>query len=174
METWHIALIACGGVLIVFILTILLIRKSNRKRFKKLQENLKKYQQENEDFGKDGDPDVMKGVSVSEENTKFDAGVPIIEDYVPEKPQNTEKETAQSEPIKMPEHDDFDFDSFLEKESPKEKARRKHDEEFESFMNEHAFSRRVLDKNMVDKIKNLPPDIKAIILNSVFDKFDNK
>ena len=55
-----------------------------------------------------------------------------------------------------------------------ERERTKRDNEFESFMNEHAFSRKVLDKNLVDKIKRLPPELKAIILNSVFDKFDSK
>ena len=47
------------------------------------------------------------------------------------------------------------------------------DKEFEDFLNEHALSRRILNKDILEKLKDLPPDIKAIILSNVFNKYDD-
>ena len=68
----------------------------------------------------------------------------------------------------------FDDDLFKSFESKPNKENKKlsRDEEFEEFMNQHSFSRRVLDKNILDEIKNLSPKMKAIVLGNVFNKFD--
>ena len=40
-------------------------------------------------------------------------------------------------------------------------------------MNEHSYTRKILDNDIIDKLKNLPPEVKAIILSNVFNKYDD-
>ena len=47
MKAWQIILIVCGGLLLLFILFIIGIRRANKKRYYRLRDNLKKVQQEN-------------------------------------------------------------------------------------------------------------------------------
>ena len=51
--------------------------------------------------------------------------------------------------------------------------RKNRDQEFEDFLDEHAFSRKVFDKNLLNKIKKLPPEIKSVIMGNIFDKFND-
>lgn len=174
MEAWQIILIVCGGLLLLFVLFVILVRRSNRKRYYKLQENLRKFQKENEDFDSEGEPDVMPGLKITEDpvelpKTKKGEPSPIVEEYIPEFSEEIER------PIEndiMEDENDFKYQPSFSNEM-RRNNQAKRDEEFENFMNEHSFSRKVLDQNLVAKIRNLPPELKAIILNSVFDKFDD-
>ena len=47
------------------------------------------------------------------------------------------------------------------------------DKEFEDFLNEHALSRRIVNNEILEKLKDLPPNIKAIILSNVFNKYND-
>ena len=54
-----------------------------------------------------------------------------------------------------------------------QEMRKNRDQEFEDFLDEHAFSRKVFDKNLLNKIKKLPPEIKSVIMGNIFDKFND-
>lgn len=164
MKAWHIALIVCGGLLLLFILFIVFIRISNRKRFNRLQENLKKLEREKDDFENDKRISLVDPAKIVPENSEA-----VIEDYQPEPSEDLHLEELQEEKFELPKEEFPMFD--MEEET--RLARKKHDAEFESFMEEHAFSRKILDKNLIDKLKKLPPEIQAVILNNVLDKFDD-
>ena len=55
---------------------------------------------------------------------------------------------------------------------PRKKKPEKTDD-FEDFMNEHAYSRRIFNKDLLSKLRDLPPEIKAVILSNVFNKYDD-
>lgn len=180
MKPLHIILIVVGAILILFVLFVVMVRLSSKKRYNRLQENLKKLQQEKEDFENDNRlslednleiSDVFETQSSQQKDDKADAS-PMIEDYVPEVKNEEVSENKVEE--KREEVSISSQEENLERKAEIERMRRQQrDAEFENFMNEHAFSRKVLDKNLLNKLKNLPPEMKNIILNSVFDKFDD-
>jgi len=47
------------------------------------------------------------------------------------------------------------------------------EDDFEKFMNEHSFSRKVFNKPLLERIKKLPPDIRMLILGNVLDRIDD-
>lgn len=63
-----------------------------------------------------------------------------------------------------------DFNKPKRKKTSKKLSR---DDEFEKFMDEHAYSRRVFDKSLLKEINELSPRMKAIMLTKAFDKFDD-
>lgn len=70
MSTTALICIICAGVLLFFILMIVLIRKSNKKRFNKLQENINKYKQENQEFDKNNKITLSKEAEEPKEKQK--------------------------------------------------------------------------------------------------------
>lgn len=179
MSTLSIIIIVCAVILVAIIALIVFIRLQNKKRFNKLQEDLKKYKAENEKI----DNDDQK-IFISEENgnineTKIipnlDTDVkideqkgPIIEDYVPE------EQTMNVSPMyqKREKRSYFAPKRFENNIRPEVKPRKNEVDDFDEFMNEHSYSRRVLNNDIMGKIKNLPPEVKAIILSNVFNKHD--
>ena len=47
------------------------------------------------------------------------------------------------------------------------------DRDFETFLNEHAYSRKIFDKTLLEKIREMPPEMKAIVLGNLFDRFND-
>lgn len=190
--------IICGGVLILLIIPIIFIRKANKKRFKKLQENLKKYKQEKEELEHDDkitlskdptEPDPFKTLEEKpeekadkKENKAESANKngPIIEDYVTSsqtKSQARRDQTIRTTMTKQPRNvENKSLADFFASERAKinqSSAKSEQKDDFEEFLDEHAYSRRILNKDILSKIKDLPPEIKAVILSNVFNKYDD-
>lgn len=190
--------IICGGVLILLIIAIIFIRKANKKRFKKLQENLKKYKQEKEELEHDDkitlskdptEPDPFKTLEEKpeekadkKENKAESANKngPIIEDYVTSsqtKSQARRDQTIRTTMTKQPRNvENKSLADFFASERTKinqSSAKSEQKDDFEEFLDEHAYSRRILNKDILSKIKDLPPEIKAVILSNVFNKYDD-
>lgn len=190
--------IICGGVLILLIIPIIFIRKANKKRFKKLQENLKKYKQEKEELEHDDkitlskdptEPDPFKTLEEKpEENAdkkenkaeSANKNGPIIEDYVTSsqtKSQARRDQTIRTTMTKQPRNvENKSLADFFASERTKinqSSAKSEQRDDFEEFLDEHAYSRRILNKDILSKIKDLPPEIKAVILSNVFNKYDD-
>ncbi|MBO5394433.1 MAG: hypothetical protein J6A28_00815 [Clostridia bacterium] len=180
MIWWIIA--GCAVVLIAsLVLTVILAKKKGKKNAKKLDENISKFKTEKEEIEKKEQADAEE----KKEKEAF-KNITLTEDVEEEF-----KDLFQPHLASVKEKDDFDFpelskadfsnskfndfdDDFfknLDKPSKKSKALTR-DEEFEQFLNEHSFSRRVLDKDILDEIKSLSPKMKAIVLGNVFNKFD--
>ncbi len=190
--------IICGGVLIAIIIAIIFIRRANKKRFKKLQENLQKYKTEKENLEHDNKITLSKDqentepikaaeekpaenrIESSEKKVETEKQGPIIEDYVP--PESTfsqprrmqpERTTRTRQPRNLENREILDLLNSERSKMNASPQRREQKDDFEAFLDEHAYSRRILNKDILSKIKDLPPEIKAVILSNVFNKYDD-
>ena len=192
MSVLHICLIA-GGALILLIIVFVCAGLSNKKKTGILDEKLKKFQQENQEFENINrviiSEDKKAGAEVKQEfegnappeNADEVVPQPQVEEFKPEEDEIWKQE--ESMPIEkfknFDERAEFKYQTQPSKQNffkPKEiklDAKQNRENDFEKFMNEHSYSRKILDKKMIDKIKRLPPELKAMILTSVFDKFDD-
>ena len=162
MSTTALICIICAGVLLFF------IRRSNKKRFNKLQENINKYKQENQEFDKNNKITLSKEAEEPKEKAQEENAQPkeepVIEEYIDDRflrnqPQrehiNRRTMPARNPNLQMQNNRNFKQDDF------------------EQFLDEHAYSRRILNKDILSKIKDLPPEVKAVILSNVFNKYDD-
>lgn len=159
------------GVFVLLIGFIIIIRINNRKRFKKLQENLKKFRQENENLSqedkislpKEEDFDMSSSSDIDFSNKDFglDEEQGKFEDFqsVDTSPFSDLNEFSNNELSEV----QFDIKPTLSKS----------DDDFEKFMNEHSYSRKVFNKPLLEKIKKLPPDVRMLLLSNVFDRYDD-
>lgn len=191
MNTIALLCIICGGILLLFIVAIIFIRRSNKKRFQRLQENLNKYKEENKNFEQDNkitlskepeapqneniiqetrEPADIKLENTQQENTEK-SQQPIIEEY---DGWHDEPKEYKRKPQSIS-NEDFFKDELRKFIETNEKSKKKPDktDDFEDFMNEHAYSRRIFNKDLLSKIRDLPPEIKAVILSNVFNKYDD-
>ncbi len=191
MNTIALLCIICGGILLLFIVAIIFIRRSNKKRFQRLQENLNKYKEENKNFEQDNkitlskepeapqneniiqeinEPAGIKLENTQQENTEK-SQQPIIEEY---DGWHDEPKEYKRKPQSIS-NEDFFKDELRKFIETNEKSKKKPDktDDFEDFMNEHAYSRRIFNKDLLSKIRDLPPEIKAVILSNVFNKYDD-
>lgn len=191
MNTIALICIICGGILLLFIVAIIFIRRSNKKRFQRLQENLNKYKEENKNFEQDNkitlskEPEapqneniiqeINEPVNIKLENTQQEntekSQQPIIEEY---DGWHDEPKEYKRKPQSIS-NEDFFKDELRKFIETNEKSKKKPDktDDFEDFMNEHAYSRRIFNKDLLSKIRDLPPEIKAVILSNVFNKYDD-
>ena len=191
MNTIALICIICGGILLLFIVAIIFIRRSNKKRFQRLQENLNKYKEENKNFEQDNkitlskepeapqneniiqetrEPADIKLENTQQENTEK-SQQPIIEEY---DGWHDEPKEYKRKPQSISNEDFFkdELRKFIKKKEKSKKKPEKTDD-FEDFMNEHAYSRRIFNKDLLSKLRDLPPEIKAVILSNVFNKYDD-
>lgn len=191
MNTIALICIICGGILLLFIVAIIFIRRSNKKRFQRLQENLNKYKEENKNFEQDNkitlskepeapqneniiqeinEPAGIKLENTQQENTEK-SQQPIIEEY---DGWHDEPKEYKRKPQSIS-NEDFFKDELRKFIETNEKSKKKPDktDDFEDFMNEHAYSRRIFNKDLLSKLRDLPPEIKAVILSNVFNKYDD-
>ena len=184
-------LIIIGACLLVgIVIAIVLVKISNKKKAKKLQETLEQYKtsnqvEQNSDLSLSND---VKSENVTEEEifgtpqepppqpseisrpssffTTSDGRPvnPLIDepsyDPMPQEPPSTHEEKNYP---RMPSQKTREVEDA-------ERASR--DEDFEQFLDEHAFSRKVFDKTLLEDLQNMSPEMKSIILGSIFDKFD--
>ena len=43
-------------------------------------------------------------------------------------------------------------------------------DDFEAFLDKHSYTRRVLDKDILKKIQELPPEVKAVVISNIFSR----
>lgn len=179
MNKTTLLIIICVGVFVALVGFIVVVRIFNRKRFKRLQENLKKLNQEKEDMEHDDKLSLPKeeNMGTSYEPIIQDTQVegdkkPIIEDYVPDnEPQFQNMYPKMSEVDFDNEFEDTDNNYSNTYERPK--SIKEPEDDFDKFMNEHSYSRKVFNRPLVEKIKKLPPDVRMLLLSNVFDKYDD-
>lgn len=157
MKWWIIALIVVGGLVFLFSMFMLFVGLSNKSKKKRLQANLEKVQQQKEDLEErqkvvldDSDKQTKETEMPQEVQELFEEA--SIEDLFDQEIKDTELKIEELE------------DTFEKNKKP---------DDFEDFLNENAFSRKVLDQNLLNKLKSMPPQMQSIILNSIFNKFDD-
>lgn len=158
-----------GAVLLALIVATIFIRRSNKKRFQRLQENINKYKKENEAFDNDNrivlskdEPESEKQEAQPVVHTKPENAV--IEDYYEEPPKPINQNRKRS--------DQYNYRRNNIKNAVKSQNQNE-DDDFEQFLNEHSYSRKILSGDLISKLQDLPPEIKAVILSNVFNKYDD-
>ena len=151
-----------GGVVLVIVLIAVLAHIHGKKKEKKLDENIKKLKEEKSSLDSvgqltiiDDEPKEMKVETVDIEDKK-------------------EPAPEESESADIDEDDDFDnmFKDFEMNFNDNKKVRRKKKpkDDFEAFLDKHSYTRRVLDKDILKKIQELPPEVKAIVISNIFSR----
>lgn len=180
--------IIIGVVAVVFIIALItFLSITNKRKSKQLQDNLTKYKQQNKE-----EENTSISLSTNEVGQNISEEELFSDDF---------KEPEVEEKIDDFKDFDFNFDDFLPKTNFKprdmeegrredrprsfnensfprrpdhrriEREKKARDDDFEQFLNEHSFTRKVFDKSLLSQIKKMPPEIKAVIMSNVFDKF---
>lgn len=195
MSTTTLLIIIGAGVLAILIAVFVVVRLRSRKKAKSLQENLNKYKKENE-----GSIENDARISLPSENARIEnkpaneiptrdegnnidvqvnktinkSGA-IVEDYVPD----VEQPLPSMYPKMTETYDDMSFEenSYAETYKSSENMYQSNpfqqEDDFDKFMNEHSYSRKVFNKTLLDKFKKLPPDVRMLLLSNVFDRIDD-
>ena len=178
MSLQTILIIVGCAILFILILFFVFVSIRKKKQNKTLDENLKKIQQENKDFDKD---DAELVISNDEETAK-------AEDYQPEEEVKEEKPAVTPVIEDYVENDDPDVDferefkklrkrrlgdDFLDMTSKGKNTKKDSIKEFEDFLDQHSYTRRILDKDMISNIKGLSPEMRQALLNKLFNKVDD-
>ncbi len=189
MSTPLIIGLSAGGAVLLLIVLIIVIRISNTNRFnKKFKHQMEKLQEE--------DPNITfeqpkkESTAVSETSNKR-KGKAIVEDYVdddliPSSPQESEGDSHEE--LRKKHEDRFAkaMKKFEEISKRNKEEREKHGEieeleekklqaetdDFEEFMNEHSYGRLFADKTLFEQIKDLSPEMKAILFSGIFRPYD--
>ena len=173
-----------GGVVLVGIIALVIVIsvKKGKKNKNKLDDVLSKLKQEKEEIAtqekieeeKKKEEDAFSNITLSddieESNDDFDNFF-----NNPSFPDPDIDEFAFKKEPKVESFNEMD-DLFGEFDKPRRKKVKKklsRDEDFEKFMDEHSFSRRVFDKTLLTEIRGMSPKLKAIMLSKAFDKFDD-
>ena len=169
-------LICIIAIVLVAVLTIIiLIRRSNKKRYKRLQENIDKMK-------KQKNQDIDDRITLSRKNEMLDDHFELLKKVEPK------IETLDAEAnLEEDKNDNIDeilnVNQGIQTQQVPPTAPAGHSmqkvkktprvDDFEKFMDEHAYSRKILGKDLRNKMKGLSPQVKALILTSVLNKFDD-
>ena len=171
-----VILIIAAVVLIGIIAAVIsFVTISNKAKSKKLQENIEKYKKENANNGLGENLDLSKNVlgeNVTEEEIFSNKQQQVSNDDF----FNEDKDLKQSrEPQMQTLNDDEDYPRMpdFNSKNNEEQAKRNRDQEFEDFLDEHAFSRKVFDKNMLEQIQDLSPEQKLMLMENIFGRLDD-
>lgn len=167
-----IILSIAGGVLGLIILWVIIALIIGKKKKGKLDQNIKKLKEEKENLEKGGTLTIAS--EKPEEKLPQEAKIEELEEIQEvEKPLPPE-ETQIPETLNFGDDksiDDFfkDLDNF-DKTPEKPIKKRKKSDDFEDFLDKHSYTRRIIDKNILKKIQELPPEIKAIVISNIFSR----
>ena len=152
------------AVVALIVIALVLLKMSNAKKKQKLLENLDKINQEKKAQIKEEItlPTSSTGQNLSKEEVYGKIEEPQNEEIYEE--EYEEPKPRREEPYpRMP---DRNF-------APPPRQGVDRDLEFEQFLDEHGYSRKIFDKPLLEKIREMPPEIKAIVLGNIFDKFND-
>ncbi|MBE7074003.1 MAG: hypothetical protein E7379_02825 [Clostridiales bacterium] len=169
-----------AGVVIVLVgiiaICIVVTRKKNKKKRLKLDENIKKFTDEKASIDKKEKADEDK-----RKEAKAFENISLTEDVEEEFKDLFSNPVVTSGADKMdvevgPNQNKDEIEQFLKElenqQNPKKKKKSR-DEEFEDFLREHSYTKKVIDDELLEEIKKLSPRMKALILGNVFHKYDD-
>lgn len=173
-----IAGIVVAGVILFVVFAIILTRHNNKKRYKNLQNKLEKFNKENSEFEDDSDKiTISSDEGLSEEQYVKEQSA-LASENVTEEPYLEENQPQPN----VEDNQDFNFEDFLKELNGGKSSDRtirnrnqvsqtavEHDD-FEDFLNQHSYTRRILDKDLLGQIQSLPKDVKALVLSGIFNR----
>jgi len=184
MSTTTLLILIGAGVVVLLIAIIIFSKISSANKAKKIQDSIKKLKEEKQDFEQvDSKISLPEEPSTFEEKSVEEVFIPsavvknvvndediankggLVEDYI----QDQSVECPKTEGL----FDKNDFDIPDSDNDFEYKPNQPVEDDFEKFMNEHSFSRKVFNKPLLERIKKLPPDIRMLILGNVLDRIDD-
>lgn len=180
-----IILSVAGGIVAFIILCIVIATIHGKKKEHALDENIKKLKAEKESLKDSGSLTIASDEAPAQTETPEGATIESI---------NIEdNESAKSNEVKNEEdnmqtahlnHDDMfniaddkaledflkDLDDDFDYKPKKTTKKKKNTDEFEKFLDKHSYTRRILDKDILKKLQELPPEIKAIVISNIFTR----
>lgn len=173
--------IACGFVGLMVIFGII-AHAHGKKKEKKLDESIELLKKEREGLENEGnltllvEKDIPEQASVENLDLQEEMQPQKIEEEKQE--QILEEEDLQDDDFDISSNKEFETlfsrkgkDAFdfpkMKKPLPKKNAE---EDDFERFLDKHSYTRRIIDKNLLNKIKKLPPDVKAVLLSNIFTR----
>lgn len=178
MNSVTIAIIIGVSVVVAIAAVMLFMTISNKRKSKKLQEHLKKIKQQDKTKELEEQnisiANTTQGENVSEEEI-FGTSSGQQGFFASSKIRDTQEDEVNGRPFRPNRREEEELPKMPNRPSYREEQekRKSRDEDFENFLDEHAFSRKVFDKNLLNKIKKLPPEIKSVIMGNIFDKFND-
>lgn len=157
------------GVLLLLIITVVVVNLREKRKNNKLDENIKKLKDESEKLEKSGT------LTLTDELGQTNVEPVVLEE---EQKGNELPEKSFDKLVNSEDDDDEDleeffktFDENFEKKSKRPKFKGNvEDDDFEKFLDSHSYTRRILDKSLLKKIQQLPPDVKALVISSIFTR----
>ncbi len=180
-----IILSVAGGAIALITLWVVIAVVRGKKKDRALDENIKKLKAEKESLNDAG------SLTIASDETPVQTDVPKggtiesidIDSKDAENPVETEVENSNALDMQIPDNEMFDIadDKALEdflKEldddydyKPKKASKKsKKTDDFEKFLDKHSYTRRIIDKNLLKKLQELPPEIKAIVISNIFTR----
>lgn len=164
-----------GGIVVLIVLWAIIARIYGKKKEHALDENIKKMKAEKENLSDGG------VLSIASEDEIKDLFVPEESEVKSVDLELQSEENQQSHERKM--MDDFDIasdNSFKEFfgdldeefgfENKKTHKKHKNHDDFEKFLDKHSYTRRILDKSILKKLQDLPPELKAVVISNIFTR----
>ncbi len=161
------------AVLVVILAIVILVRRSNKKRYKKLQENIDKMKRQNTQ-------DIDDRITLSSKNEMIDDHLeinqkvePTVEDFDNSLEEEKDLQPLSNENQSLEQPMPFAMNTNISHPPQSPKKAQPRVDDFEKFMDEHAYSRKILGKDLRNNLKGLSPQVKALILTNVLNKFDD-
>ena len=163
-----IVLSVLGGLALILIVWGIIAYSREKKKEKKLDENIKKLKEEKEAINQSvGKLSLAEDEKVEIEPLKLEnPSNPVEQDnkkHLEETP--TVDDDKELEEFFKQFEDDFEARPIRRKRKSKSE-----DYEFEKFLDKHSYTRKILDKDILKKIQNLPPDVKAVVISNIFTR----
>ncbi len=178
MDSTLLIVIICASVVVAIGLLILLVHRANKKSAEKLQQNINKYKklsqqveinskvtlptEEKIETAKEETPnkeEILSEVNPAEEaNTN-----PFIEEYVDEDVYtNFQRDYIKNKIL-----------SANKNRAVQQEKTYSSQDDFEEFLNEHSYSRKIINQDIIANLKDLSPEIKAVIISNLFSRPDD-
>ncbi len=196
MSTPIIIGISAGGAVLLLIVLIVIIRISNTNRFnKKFKKQMEKIQEEDPNISFEAPKNMSMPANENNLKTSDKSGQKnnkkaIIEDYVDEDILSPNPTLEESDEAIRQKHEDRFAKAMKKFEEISKRNREEREKEgkisgaktneaqdsngddFEKFMDEHSYGRLFADKNLFEQIKDLSPEMKAILFSGIFRPYD--
>lgn len=173
----------CGLLILILLFAYKKISKKNSSS--KLEEEINKYKRMNEGT-------YVEGQSKAAVKNKKQLKKEKKQQKVASKTQKLQQKVTNSVSIDCLEDTEEvreNVEERVEEISPKEElgerynpfeeekktfaTKKRHDDDFDDFLNEYSYSRAAVNKNLLKQLNNLPPKVKALVLGNIFNKFDD-
>lgn len=198
MDLTTILISVGASVLFLVVVVIVCVSVSNKKKEGKLDKAIEEYRNESKKAEEpspiqiaDEEPilnnnefENSKGLIIEDYTDSdflgLDENIQPLEENVNHKEKFEDDLSQESSKEKNDDSDDINWEdfTFLDDDEDKKpskkhsKTRKQPKDDFEDFLDNYSYTRKIIDKNLLKKLNSLPPEVKDIILGNVFNKYE--